>query len=199
MTISDLAAPTTPIRMAVSTRLFVGVVNMVVGAASLVALVAAYGLSERLVDAQERAGSATLATEVWTWWGPDVSMSLNMSLLLLGAAGGVVGSAVQQSIIFALRAGHQTLEQGFVWWYVLRPIWSGLLGALSVVVVNAGLVSIGDATTSTAGITVLAAAGALAGLFTDQTLQRMSRALGATPPDTLATAGGTSAGSRHPS
>jgi hypothetical protein len=56
-----------------------------------------------------------------------------------------------------------------------------------VVVVNAGLVSIGGTTTSTAGVTVLAAAGALAGLFTDQTLSRMSRAAGATPHDTLAT------------
>ena len=142
MTISTFAAHA-PIRMAVGTRLFVGVLNVLVGLVSLVALVAAYGLSERLVSAQERAGSRALATESWTWWGPDVAMSLNMSLLLLGA--------------------------------------------LSVVVVNAGLVSIGDTTTSTAGVTVLAAAGALAGLFTDQTLQRMSRAFGATPPDTPAT------------
>jgi hypothetical protein len=187
MTISTFAAHAAPIRMAVGTRLFVGIANVLVGIASLVALVAAYGLSERLVAAQERAGASALATESWTWWGPDVALSLNMSLLLLGAAGGLVGSAVQQSIVFALRAGHQTLEQGFVWWYVLRPVWSGLLGALSVVVVNAGLVSIGDTTTSTAGVTVLAAAGALAGLFTDQTLTRMSRAAGATPHDTLAT------------
>jgi hypothetical protein len=165
-------------------RRVVGTANAVMGAAGLVALVAAYGLSEQLVVAQEGAGTGALAQQMVRWWGPDASVTLNMSLMLLGAAAGVVGSAVQQSIIFALRAGHDTLGARYVWWYVLRPVWSALLGALVVVAVNTGLVSIGDTTTSTAGVTVLATAGALAGLFTDQALQRLQSLLGATDPAT---------------
>jgi hypothetical protein len=87
--------------------------------------------------------------------------------------------------------GHETLEVGFVWWYLLRPIWSALLGAVFVIAVNTGLISIGDQTTSTAGVTVLATVGCFAGLFTDQVLDRMRDLLGATDPTepVLGTAG----------
>jgi len=94
---------------------------------------------------------------------------------------------VQQSIVFASRAGQQTLERGYLWWYVLRPVWSALLGGVVVLTVNAGLVSIGDETTSAAGVTVLVTAAAVAGLFTDQALQRLRSVLGAGDPSTLTT------------
>jgi hypothetical protein len=110
---------------------------------------------------------------------------------MLGATAGLVGSVIQQSIVFALRAGHERLERGYVWWYLLRPVWSALLGAVIVVAVNAGFVSIGDTTTSAAGVTVLATAGVLAGLFTDQVLQRFQKLLGASDPALPATAAGT--------
>jgi hypothetical protein len=84
--------------------------------------------------------------------------------------------------VFAERAGHRTLQQGFVWWYALRPVWSALLGAVAVVTFNAGLISIGDQTTSAAGVTVLVTMGCLAGLFTDRMLQRLAPLLGATAP-----------------
>jgi hypothetical protein len=160
----------------------VGVSHIALGAVSFMALVAAYGLAERLVTAQEHAGDGRIATVTASWWGPDVSMSLNMSLLLVGAAAGVVGSVIQQSIVFAQRAGQGTLQQGFVWWYALRPIWSALLGAVAVLTFNAGLISIGDQTTSAAGVTVLVTMGCLAGLFTDRMLQRLAPLLGATAP-----------------
>jgi hypothetical protein len=47
-----------------------------------------------------------------------------------------------------------------------------------VVAVNTGLISIGDETTSTAGVTVLVTMGALAGLFTNQALRRLRPILG---------------------
>ncbi|MDX6302404.1 MAG: hypothetical protein QOF53_3618 [Nocardioidaceae bacterium] len=166
---------------AVTTRA-VGVSNIALGAVSFMALVAAYGLAERLVTAQEHVGDGRIATVTASWWGPDLSVSLNMSLLLVGAAAGVVGSAIQQSIVFAQRAGQRTLQQGFVWWYALRPVWSALLGAIAVLTFNAGLISIGDQTTSAAGVTVLVTMGCLAGLFTDRMLQRLAPLLGATAP-----------------
>ncbi|WP_432478227.1 hypothetical protein [Nocardioides sp. GXQ0305] len=168
--------------MSATARRFVGIGNIAAGGIGLVVLIAAYGLAEQMVVAQEGAPAGALAKGPLLPWGPELQMSLNMSLLLLGAAAGLVGSVIQQSIVFALRAGHESLERGYVWWYLLRPVWSMLLGAVSVIAVNAGFVSIGDATTSAAGVTVLATAGALAGLSTDQALQKVQRLLGATPP-----------------
>jgi hypothetical protein len=173
--------------MSAQSRRLIGLVNLGVGMTALVALIAAYGLTEQLVTAQELAPSGTVARQKLAWFGPDVLISLNMSLLMAGAAAGAVGSAIQQSIVFALRAGYESLERGYVWWYLLRPMWSALLGAVMVLAVNAGLVSIGDTTTSTAGVTVLLIAGALAGLFTDQALQRLQNLLGASHPATPAT------------
>ena len=173
--------------MSTDRRRLVGAVNLAVGAFALAALVAAYGLAEQMVVAQEAALVGTVARHKVTWTGPDFFVSLNTSLLIVGAASGVAGSAIQQSIVFALRSGHESLERGFVWWYLLRPMWSALLGTLVVIALNAGLVSIGDTTTSTAGVTVLAAAGSLAGLFTDQVLQRLQHVLGASDPAAPAT------------
>jgi hypothetical protein len=168
--------------MSTERRRLVGAVNLVVGTLAFTALVAAYGLAEQLVTAQEVAGAGTLARQRIAWVGPDLLISLNMSLLMVGAAAGAAGSAIQQSIVFALRAGYESLERGYLWWYLLRPMWSALLGAIVVLAANAGLVSIGDTTTSVAGVTVLAIAGALAGLFTDQALQRLQHVLGASSP-----------------
>jgi hypothetical protein len=160
----------------------IGVLNVAAGVVAMAALVASYGLAEGLVSSQEKATEGTIVTRTVDVLGGHFAISLSMSVLLLGAAAGLVGSMIQQSIVFAQRAGHETLEVGFVWWYLLRPIWSALLGAVFVIAVNTGLVSIGDQTTSTAGVTVLATVGCFAGLFTDQVLDRMRAALGATDP-----------------
>jgi hypothetical protein len=184
MTVAAQAGPLPLQLMSTRTRRIVGAVNVVEGMLALAGLLASYGLAERLVAAQEQAGDR-LATVTVQWWGPDVSLTLSMSLLLVGAASGVVGSVIQQSIVFASRAGQDTLEQGLLWWYVLRPVWSGLLGAVVVVAVNTGLISIGDTTTSSAGVTVLVTMGALAGMYTDQALQRLQPFLGTVPGSQL--------------
>ena len=154
---------------------------------ALVALVWTYGLAEQMVAAQEGTAPGEIATRTISWWGPSFSITLATSLVVVGAAAGFVGSVVQQSIVFASRAGQQTLERGYLWWYVLRPVWSALLGGVVVLTVNAGLVSIGDDTTSAAGVTVLVTAAAVAGLFTDQAMQRLRSVLGASDPSTLTT------------
>ncbi len=181
MTVAAQAGPALPLHlMSTRARRILGAVNVAEGVLALAALLAAYGLAERLVVAQEAEGKG-LATVAARWWGPDFSLTLSMSLLLVGAASGVVGSVIQQSIVFASRAGQETLEQGLFWWYVLRPVWSALLGSVVVVAVNTGLISIGDTTTSSAGVTVLVTMGALAGMYTDQALQRLQPVLGAVP------------------
>jgi hypothetical protein len=160
----------------------IGVAHVAAGVLAMAALVATYGLADGLVSSQEAAPDGTIVTRTVDVFGAGFDVSLSMSVLLLGAASGLVGSMIQQSIVFAQRAGLQTLEVGFVWWYLLRPIWSALLGAVSVIAVNTGLISIGDQTTSTAGVTVLATVGCFAGLFTDRALDKMRGLLGATDP-----------------
>lgn len=173
--------------MSSRTRRAVGTFNAIAGAVSLAGLVAICGLCERLVTLQESAKTEGPETVSIGFLGLEVSISLIMGLLLLGAAGGVVGSFIQQSIVFASRSGWETLQRGFVWWYLLRPIWSGLLGAVFVAAINAGVVSYGDTSTSTAGVTMLASAGTIAGLFTDQVLGKLGNVLGATKVEVPAT------------
>lgn len=171
--------------MAPTQRRLVGGGNALAGALALMALVWAYGLTEQMVAAQEATSSGEIATRTIAWWGPSFTVTLATSLVVVGAAAGFVGSVVQQCIVFANRAGQETLERGYLWWYVLRPVWSALLGSVVVLTVNAGLVSIGDETTSAAGVTVLVTAAAVAGLFTDQAVQRLQSVLGASDPSSL--------------
>jgi hypothetical protein len=173
--------------MAPRQQRLVGAGNAAAGVLALTMLVWTYGLAEQMVSAQEAAPAGEVATRTIASWGPSISVTLATSLVLVGAAAGFVGSVVQQSIVFASRAGQQTLERGYVWWYVLRPVWSALLGGVVVITVNAGLVSIGDDTTSAAGVTVLVTAAAVAGLFTDQAMQRLRSVLGASDPARLTT------------
>lgn len=146
-------------------------VNIVEAIVALLSLIAAYGLAEQLVAAQEAAGSAKLADRAFDWWILDFAVTLNMSLLIVGAAAGAVGSVIRQSMALTRRSS--SVEDRSIWWYVLRPLWSALLGSVSVIAVNTGLISIGDETTSSAGIAVLVLTGCLAGLFTDQVLHRL--------------------------
>jgi hypothetical protein len=103
------------------TRRLIGAINFAEAVVTLIGLVAAYGIAERLVAAQESVGPSGIATRTVHWWGPDFTVTLNMSLLIVGAAAGAVGSVIHQSMVFAQRAGTETLERGFVWWYLLRP------------------------------------------------------------------------------
>src|SRR3954447_24079900 len=121
-------------------KCWIGVSNVTTGVLSLAALIATYGLAEHLVALQEATPKGNLAAQPILFLGVHFPVTLSMSVLLLGAASGLVGSAIQQSIVFANRSGHETLESGWAWWYILRPIWSALLGAVFVIAVNAGLV-----------------------------------------------------------
>jgi hypothetical protein len=144
-------------------------INIVEAVVALPCLVAAYGLAEQLVAAQEAAGPHRVASLQVA----QLAVTLNMSLLIVGAAAGAVGSVIQQSMAFARSTGpdHQ------VAWYLLRPLWSALLGSVSVIAVNTGLLSLGDETTSSAAVAVLVLTGSLAGLFTDQVLRRLRHTL----------------------
>jgi hypothetical protein len=159
-----------------SHRRLIVAINIAQAVIALPCLIAAYGLAEHLVAAQEAVGPHQVASRS-AHWPVDFAITLNMSLLIVGAAAGAVGSVIQQSMTFARTTGanHQ------VAWYIMRPLWSALLASVSVIAVNAGLISIGDESTSSAGVAVLVLTGALTGLFTDQALNRLRRILNRQP------------------
>jgi len=176
-----VAAPSAA--MSSSMKVGIGLLNLAEGLLAFVLLVWAYGFTEQIANTQAAAKSGELSHQTVAWWGPDFSLTVGMAVIVLGAASGLVGSMIQQSKIFAERAGNDRLQEGFIWWYVLRPVWSLLLGGVAVVAFNADLIQIGDKTSSSGSITVLVAIGCVAGLFTDQILQKLRKLLGATDTD----------------
>ncbi len=160
-------------------RWLIVAINIAEALAGLAFLIWAYGLAEHLVAAQETAAPHQVASATVGWWLVNFDVTLNMSLLIVGAAAGAVGSVIRQTMDFARSS--RTRVHRSVWWYLLRPLWSALLGSVSVIAVNTGLISIGDETTSSAGVAVLVLTGCLAGLFTDQVLHRLRRMLDARP------------------
>lgn len=148
------------------------------GSLSLLGLLWMYAHAERA-----RAAGPAVAVH---WWGPDFHVTLTTATLLAMAFAGLAGSVVQSCIVFSMRAGSGTLEHGYEAWYFLRPFVSALLAVLVGLAVTAGLVVVTqDTAAGTPGLSLptMVAIGALAGLFTDQVLQRMQRILGATDPD----------------
>ena len=158
-----------------STRRVIGSINIAEVVVGLPCLIAAYGLAEHLVVAQEAAAPGQVASQSVNFWPADLAITLNMSLLIVGAAAGAVGSVIQQSMAFARTNG--ATGQRSVLLYILRPLWSAVLGSISVIAVNTGLISIGDETTSSAGVALLVLTGCLAGLFTNRFLARLRRML----------------------
>ena len=165
--------------MAAIARVLIGFLWLpLVGIGSLAGLLWSYPLAERA-----QAGNGT--TVAVQWIGPDFHATPTTAVLLAMAFAASSGSVVQAAVVFAMRAGNQTLERGYEAWYYLRPFTSLLLGPLF------GLATIGGLSAITSGsgagarlsLPALVTAGALAGLFTDRVLQQMQRMLGATDPD----------------
>lgn len=121
-----------------------------------------------------------------TLWFLDFHMSEESGLLLLVASAAVAGAAVHLILVFTERAGYRTLEAGYLWWYLLRPVAAALLSVLFVIAVRTGLSTLGTAQPTTPSVPVLLTAGGLAGLFTDRVLQQMRNLLGSTDPETPA-------------
>lgn len=182
---APVQAPVNQTAMTPRVMLGLGIFNIVGGVVAFVALAASYGFSEQVVVTQRAAGTDVLSWQTVHWWGPDFALTVTVSFMIVGALAGIVGSFIQQSKVFAERSGRRTLEQGYLWWYLSRPVWSGLLGGVVVLAVSSGLIGLGGKVTSTAGLSVLVTMGVIAGLFTDKVLQRFRDVLGATDPQQL--------------
>jgi hypothetical protein len=88
----------------------------------------------------------------------------------------LIGGAATIGLTFVNRAGYHRLEKGWEWWYITRPLTAASIGVLAFALLQAGF--LGNGTSDTSDLLAAAATGGLAGLFTDQLLQKMRAALG---------------------
>jgi hypothetical protein len=156
------------------------VVGLWLFAMSLLSVVGIYWACTEVERAE--AGHRPVAAH---WFVVSFPVSADTGLMALVAFAAIAGSAVHCIVVFSERAGRRTLERGYVWWYLLRPLGAALLGVLFYFAVRAGLMTLGTTAgppSPAAGATL----GAFAGLFTDRVLQKMGRVLGSTDPATPA-------------
>jgi|Tabmets5t2r1_1033131.scaffolds.fasta_scaffold06941_3 hypothetical protein len=114
-----------------------------------------------------------------TFLGLDFTASAPATLLAMVVLMAVIGSVTVMTLVFAARAGHGTLEQTYIWWYVTRPISAAGLGVLVYMFVVAGFFDLATIEDGSPPALILAAGiGALSGLFTDQVLDRVRWVLG---------------------
>jgi hypothetical protein len=146
-------------------------------------------------------GLALLAVLPWAWslayhasdkpaprahfLGLGFTPSPEFSLIAIVILAALLGSVAVLLLTFSSRAGHETLERGYLWWYLTRPITAAGIGVLFYMAVLAGYFN--QAVTSGHATLIAAAAiGGLAGLFTDQILSKMRSVLGLTAFDKAA-------------
>jgi hypothetical protein len=110
----------------------------------------------------------------WLWWAFNPQKASILLLVVILSA--VIGSCATLALTFAHRAGYGSLEKGWGWWYVTRPFTASGIGVLAYALLQAGFFGSNNATSS--GLLAAVAIGGLAGLFTDQLLQKMRTALG---------------------
>ena len=117
--------------------------------------------------------------------GLAFTVSAASTLVAMVALMALIGSVTVMTLTFAARAGHGTLEQAYLWWYVTRPVSAAGLGILFYMLVVAGFFNVSSIEGgSSAALVVAAALGGLAGLFTDQVIEKVRKALGLSAFDT---------------
>lgn len=155
--------------MAKSRRRLVGAYLISLGIALLAVIPWAWSFASRAV-----AGNRSVTA---SFLGADFTASPEFSMVLIVLLAATLGSVAVLAMTFSARAGRETLERGFLWWYLTRPISAAGLGLIFYMAVVSGFLA---AATSTGQPTLIVAAtiGGLAGLFTDQVYRKLFSVLG---------------------
>jgi hypothetical protein len=159
--------PDPPAPMGRTARTAVGIWILVLSALALGHLPWAWSLAVRL-------GNSKSAVHAH-WLGQEFTPQKTSILLIVVILTAVIGSAATLGLTFSHRLGYNKLEKGWGWWYVTRPFTAAAIGVLAYALVQAGFF-VGS--TSNSDLLAAATIGGLAGLFTDQLLQKMRSALG---------------------
>jgi hypothetical protein len=163
-------------RMPDASRRLVGTYLLTLGSALVATLPWAWSFATALADP---AGPATVRAH---FLGVGFNPTPAFSLLLIVILSAMAGSVAVMALVFSARAGKHTLEQGWQWWYVTRPITAAIIGVLSYMALLTGFFDLGVGS-DRPELVVAAAVGGLAGLFTDQILDKMRKTLAVTDPD----------------
>jgi hypothetical protein len=139
--------------------------GLMVGA--LIHLPWAWSRTDRLLSG----GSKPRAAWLWLHFQPTAASFLLLIVILTA----VIGSATTMALTLGHRAGYRKLEEGWELWYLLRPVTAVGVGVLAYALLKAGLFTF---TNPQSDLFAAAAVGGLAGLFTDQLLQKMRKILG---------------------
>jgi hypothetical protein len=143
-------------------------------------------------------GSFLVATSLWAWsfanavvvdgqegvrphfLGIGFTPTPAFCVLVIVALTAALGSVAVMAVTFSGRSGRHTLEAGWGWWYLLRPIVAAAVAMLTYMVALAGFFDT-TANGDRPELLVAAAVGALAGLFTDRVLAKLRALMGQTP------------------
>jgi hypothetical protein len=151
-------------------RRLIGVWIVTLSAVALGHLAWAWSLAVQIANAKPK-------FQVHAYWlGIEFAPQKSSVLLMVVVLTALIGSAATIGLTFAERAGYHKLEKGWEWWYITRPLTAASIGVLAFALLQAGF--FGNATSNTSDLLAAAATGGLAGLFTDQLLQKMRTALG---------------------
>jgi hypothetical protein len=151
-------------------RTAIGIWIITLSAVALGHLPWAWSLAERLSGTQRGVRAR--------WLGYAFTPHKVSILLLVVILTAVIGSCATLALTFAHRVGYDKLERTWAWWYVTRPFTASGIGVLAYALLQVGFFGSNSGTSS--DLLAAAAIGGLAGLFTDQLLQKMRGALGLT-------------------
>lgn len=162
--------PSAPDSMSPLARTMIGIWIVALAAVSLGHLPWAWAIAVRLTGAKS-------SVHVH-WLGVRFTPQKASILLIIVMLTAVIGSVATLALTFAHRAGYNKLEKGWGWWYLTRPFTAAGIGVLAYALLQVGFFGSNNATSQE--LFAAAAIGGLAGLFTDQLLQKMRGALGLT-------------------
>ena len=165
-TITEAAPPANPIGP--TARTLIGLWVMALFAVALGHLPWAWSLAEQVATSKRPVHAH--------WFGLEFVPQKAAMLLIVVLTTALIGSAATLALTFAHRVGYQKLEKGWEWWYITRPPTAASIGVLAFALLQAGLFS--NSTAAKSSLLAAAATGGLAGLFTDQLLQKMRSILG---------------------
>jgi hypothetical protein len=157
-------------------RTLIGAYLLALGLAVIAALPWAWSFSTALADGQ----AGVRAHFLGLGFDPTPAFSEIVIVILTAMA----ASVAVMSLVFSARAGKHTLEEGWEWWYITRPVTAAIVGVVSFMAILAGFF---DAPTGTdrPELVIAAAVGGLSGLFTDKIIEKLGKLIGATDPRTF--------------
>ncbi len=158
-------------------KIGIGCYLIALGAVALAVLPWAWSLATSTISSSAAGKAGTIQAH---FLGLGFTPTTEFSLVIIVILMAIIGSVAVLILTFSSRAGHETLERGYLWWYLTRPIAAAGVGVLFYMTVIAGYFN-QAAAHGRAALVVAAAIGGLAGLFTDQVLQKMRGVLGQKP------------------